>query len=304
MTGAMLERFARLRVLGRSPFDAYVRVNDLVWNRFLPRRLATWRAVESYGRLVHSLVVAGADRRMYLGTFFLLTGPSFPCSRACASQGEGRRAGAHRGPRLQQRSRGLFHRLYAAIHAPRGSASSATRSTSPPTRWILAAAASIRAGFPIWWRSASSRACARRRWSGSSSATAECCASSRGCARESPGTWAMQPIRRWRRAGAAGRCRRQPLSLPPAARRGRGVPARRGAAGRVRRLPLRFRGGPGRADARRAAARPRPASGLAGRASRGRSRCARAGRPSTGARTDSQDAGGLEDRYASVFQVP
>lgn len=75
MTRAMRERFARLRVLGRSPFDAYVRVNDLVWNRFLPRRLATWRAVESYGRLVHSLVVAGADRRMYLGTFFLRNRP-------------------------------------------------------------------------------------------------------------------------------------------------------------------------------------------------------------------------------------
>lgn len=71
----MLARFTRLRVLGRSPFDAYVRLNDVVWNRFLPRSLASSRPVESYGRFVHSLVVAGADRRMYLGTFFLRNRP-------------------------------------------------------------------------------------------------------------------------------------------------------------------------------------------------------------------------------------
>jgi len=81
----MLARFAGLRVLGRSPFNAYLRLNDVVWNRVLPRSLVTSRAVESYGRFVHSLVVAGADRRMYLGTFFLRNRPELSLlGRLCA----------------------------------------------------------------------------------------------------------------------------------------------------------------------------------------------------------------------------
>jgi SAM-dependent methyltransferase len=75
VTEAILERFARLRLFGKSPFRAYLRIHDSVWTRVLPPRAVTLGPVVSYGRFLHSLVVAHADRRMYLGTFFFRNRP-------------------------------------------------------------------------------------------------------------------------------------------------------------------------------------------------------------------------------------
>jgi chemotaxis methyl-accepting protein methylase len=75
VTGEILERFARLRLFGKSPLRAYLKVNDSVWERVLSPRMVNLRPVVSYGRFLHSLVVAHADRRMYLGTFFFRNRP-------------------------------------------------------------------------------------------------------------------------------------------------------------------------------------------------------------------------------------
>jgi len=69
MSQATLERMARMRILGKSPLGAYLRMNEWVWRR-LPRSLAALSPVDAYGRFLHSLVLLNADREMFLGTFF------------------------------------------------------------------------------------------------------------------------------------------------------------------------------------------------------------------------------------------
>ena len=69
-----LGRMAGVRILGKSPLGAYVRLNEWMWRR-LPRPLAALRPVDSYGRLLHSLVRLHARREMFLGTFFFRNRP-------------------------------------------------------------------------------------------------------------------------------------------------------------------------------------------------------------------------------------
>jgi len=69
MGGALLERVARFRLFGRSPLGAWLRVNESIWAHISPWA-PVLHPVESYGRFLHSLVLARADRHMYLGTFF------------------------------------------------------------------------------------------------------------------------------------------------------------------------------------------------------------------------------------------
>jgi len=64
---------ATVRILGKSPVGAYLRLNEWVWQR-LPRSTAS-RPVVAYGRLMHSLVRSHGDRRQFLGTFFLRNRP-------------------------------------------------------------------------------------------------------------------------------------------------------------------------------------------------------------------------------------
>jgi chemotaxis methyl-accepting protein methylase len=64
-----LERIAGVRILGKSPMGAYLRLNEWVWRR-LPRSLAALRPVDRYGRALHSLIRRHAVREMFLGTFF------------------------------------------------------------------------------------------------------------------------------------------------------------------------------------------------------------------------------------------
>jgi chemotaxis methyl-accepting protein methylase len=69
MSQARLEKMGRMRILGKSPWGACVRLNEWVWRR-LPRSLAALSPVDAYGRFFHSLVRLNADREMFLGTFF------------------------------------------------------------------------------------------------------------------------------------------------------------------------------------------------------------------------------------------
>jgi chemotaxis methyl-accepting protein methylase len=74
MTEAMLKRVAGLRILGKSPLGAYLRLNEWVWNR-LPRAVTALGPITLYGHLVNSLVRQDTGRQMYLGTLFLRNRP-------------------------------------------------------------------------------------------------------------------------------------------------------------------------------------------------------------------------------------
>src|SRR5256886_15328006 len=73
MVETVLSRMANLRILGRSPMGAYLRLNEWVWDRLL-RSVTARRPVRSLGDLVHWLVRL-QDRQMYLGSFFLRNRP-------------------------------------------------------------------------------------------------------------------------------------------------------------------------------------------------------------------------------------
>jgi SAM-dependent methyltransferase len=89
MAEAILRRMARLRMFGRSPVGAWLRLNERIWNR-LPPSWTALRPFRSFGHLLHSLVLL-QDRRMYLGTFFLRNRPELELLRRLSGLGGGGR---------------------------------------------------------------------------------------------------------------------------------------------------------------------------------------------------------------------
>jgi SAM-dependent methyltransferase len=83
MPSAILGTVANARILGKSPVGAWLRLTDWVWRR-LPRPIAAFRPVISYGRFVHSLAGLHSDREMYLGTFFFRNRPELELIRRLA----------------------------------------------------------------------------------------------------------------------------------------------------------------------------------------------------------------------------
>jgi chemotaxis methyl-accepting protein methylase len=69
-----------MRILGKSPMGACVRLNEWVWHR-LPRSLAALPPLGAYGRFFHSLVLLHAAREMFLGTFFFRNRPELELIR-------------------------------------------------------------------------------------------------------------------------------------------------------------------------------------------------------------------------------
>jgi chemotaxis protein methyltransferase CheR len=67
---------ATMRVFGKSPVGAYLRLNEWIWQR-LPGSSAAPRPrpVVAYGHLMHALVRSHGERRQFLGTFFLRNRP-------------------------------------------------------------------------------------------------------------------------------------------------------------------------------------------------------------------------------------
>jgi chemotaxis methyl-accepting protein methylase len=74
MAESNLDKLLHLRICGKSPVGAFLRVNQSLWNR-LPASLVGQRIVRSYGRFLNSLVRRWADRTQYFGTFFLRNRP-------------------------------------------------------------------------------------------------------------------------------------------------------------------------------------------------------------------------------------
>ena len=80
MANQLLKWIAKLRVFGKSPSGAYLRLNEWIWKR-LPRSITALPPVNSYGHLLHSLVLLRGERQMYLGTYFLRNRPELELIR-------------------------------------------------------------------------------------------------------------------------------------------------------------------------------------------------------------------------------
>jgi SAM-dependent methyltransferase len=70
MHQSILARIVKLRILGKSPVGAYLRLNGWIWNHLSPF-VTNLRPVRSYGSFLNTLVRLQANRRFYFGTFFL-----------------------------------------------------------------------------------------------------------------------------------------------------------------------------------------------------------------------------------------
>src|SRR6267143_2139852 len=83
MHRSLAARLARVRVLGRSPVNAYLRLNGFLWSR-LPTRVIASTPARAYGRLLHGLVRVSAVRRQNFGTFFFRNRPLLKLIRRLA----------------------------------------------------------------------------------------------------------------------------------------------------------------------------------------------------------------------------
>ena len=90
MRRSLAARLARVRVLGRSPVNAYLRLNGLLWS-CLPARVVTSTPARVYGGFLHGLVRLSAVRRQNFGTFFFRNRPLLELIRRLA---EGRDSGS------------------------------------------------------------------------------------------------------------------------------------------------------------------------------------------------------------------
>src|SRR6516165_5131365 len=65
-----LARLARLRIFGKSPINAYLRLNRVLWDN-LPASVVAVPAMRSYGKFLHKLARMSDGRGQAFATFFL-----------------------------------------------------------------------------------------------------------------------------------------------------------------------------------------------------------------------------------------
>jgi chemotaxis methyl-accepting protein methylase len=68
--GLWLTQFAKVRILGKSPMNVYLRLNRRLWPN-LPAFVTNLGPIRSYGNLLHALVRLQSVRSQLLHTFFL-----------------------------------------------------------------------------------------------------------------------------------------------------------------------------------------------------------------------------------------
>lgn len=85
MFKSFLSKILKLRIFGKSPIIAYLRLNEWAWKR-LPASLAALGPIRSYGFFLNTLVRIQASRRQYLGTFFLRNRPELELIRSLSNQ--------------------------------------------------------------------------------------------------------------------------------------------------------------------------------------------------------------------------
>src|SRR5438094_331101 len=69
-----LSALAGVRVFGKSPWSAWLRLSRLVWTR-CPQSWTASAVGREYGRFVHRLIRSRAGRQQYFGTFFFRNRP-------------------------------------------------------------------------------------------------------------------------------------------------------------------------------------------------------------------------------------
>lgn len=77
-------RLVKLRVLGKSVTNAFLRVNRYVWD-ILPPSLIRLRPIDGYGQFLHSLARTNGVRAQALNTFFLRNRPELELIRRLVS---------------------------------------------------------------------------------------------------------------------------------------------------------------------------------------------------------------------------
>jgi len=80
-----LARLARLRIFGKSPINAYLRLNRVLWHN-LPTSIITAPAMRSYGSFLHKLARMQGDRGQAFATFFLRNRPQLELIRRLAAR--------------------------------------------------------------------------------------------------------------------------------------------------------------------------------------------------------------------------
>jgi len=78
-------RLLPLDALRRTLEKAFLAINRPIWQR-LPAQVLALRAVQAYGRWLHSIISRNADREMYLGTLFLRNRPALELMRRFAAE--------------------------------------------------------------------------------------------------------------------------------------------------------------------------------------------------------------------------
>lgn len=87
MLQSFLSRIVKIRFFGKSPVNAFLRLNRRVWRYFHPS-LTTHGPIYSYGNLLHTLVRLKATRTSNFGTFFLRNRPQLELIRRLSNQKE------------------------------------------------------------------------------------------------------------------------------------------------------------------------------------------------------------------------
>jgi SAM-dependent methyltransferase len=78
--GSWLRRFVRLRIFRKSPIGAYLRLNQLLWNK-LPAFYTGFGPIRSYGNFLHTLARMNGTRAQAFATFFLRNRPQLELIR-------------------------------------------------------------------------------------------------------------------------------------------------------------------------------------------------------------------------------
>jgi mannose-6-phosphate isomerase-like protein (cupin superfamily)/SAM-dependent methyltransferase len=78
-------RFARLRLFGKSPARAYLRINHFLW-KLLSVSVTNLRPVHKYGTFLHRLALLQGHREQAVNTFFLRNRPQLEMIRRLVSR--------------------------------------------------------------------------------------------------------------------------------------------------------------------------------------------------------------------------
>jgi chemotaxis methyl-accepting protein methylase len=81
----MQSRLVRLRIFGKSPTAAYLRINRRLWNK-LPASFTALAPIRSYGNFLHTLVRMREARGQLCHTFFLRNRPALELIRRLAER--------------------------------------------------------------------------------------------------------------------------------------------------------------------------------------------------------------------------